>query len=121
MATLYSSSVTSTAYKITRTVTGLECDVCHKVIPVDRKYGSQRYFEITTGHSDWGNDSVDSYETLDVCEDCAPKYIAEYLRDCSDTAHLRVESEVLWGKKVSEVVDTPPKEGEITRVEHDWY
>lgn len=114
MATLLSNSVTSTAYKVTKTVTGIECDVCHNVVPVKsyRDNGmSNRYFEITTGHSDWGNDSIDSYETLDVCEECTPKYVSDYLRDCSDTAHLR---------KVSEVVDRPPKEGEITREEHDY-
>ena len=33
------------------------CDVCNSVIN-----SHEGYWELTTGHNDWGNDSVDSIE-----------------------------------------------------------
>jgi hypothetical protein len=60
-------------------------------------------------------------ETLDICPECVGKYITEYLRDCSNTGYLRVDTCVVWEDKKSEVVDKPPKEGEITKEDHDWF
>lgn len=117
---IYSASVTSTAYKVTRTMTGVECDICNKIIPV-LKRGENRYFEVTTGHRDWGNDSCESVETIDICPECVSKYVSDYLRDCSNTGYLRIETEAVWASKKSEVVDKPPAEGEITKEDHDWY
>ena len=123
MATLLSTSVVSTAYKVTQTVTGVECDICNNVIPVkDRRWDdkSDQYFEVTTGHHDWGNDSCESIETVDVCRECILKFIEDYLNDCSDTAYLELHTKTVWGRKISsEVVDKLPKEGEVTKVTHD--
>ena len=124
MATLMSNSVMSTAYKITKTVTGVECDICKDVIPVkslSHSNSEHRYFEVPTGHYDWGNDSCDSVETRDICPKCISKFIEEYLRDCSDTAHLQLHTYIVEDDEYSEVVDVPPKEGEVTRKEHDYY
>lgn len=121
MATLLRNSVTSTAYKVTRTVIGIECDICNKVIPVRGNTDNRRYFEITTGHSDWGNDSIESMETVDVCPDCVTKYIEDYLRDCSNTAYLNLRVEIAYPSNQSVTVDRLPAKGETTRIEHDDY
>jgi len=55
------------------------CDVCKKEIT------AESYWELTTHHNDWGNDSIESYESFDVCsKDCMRKKFEEYLED-SDT------------------------------------
>ena len=51
------------------------CDICKKDIDTDKGY-----WELTTGHHDWGNDSVDSIEYFDICsEDCLRKKFDEYI------------------------------------------
>lgn len=51
------------------------CDICGKEIG---EYES--YWELTTHHSDWGNDSCDSYENFDVCsKECMREKFEEYL------------------------------------------
>lgn len=53
------------------------CDICDSVI--DEYNG---YWELTTGHHDWGNDSCDSIEHFDICsEDCLRKKFDEYVRE----------------------------------------
>lgn len=116
---IYSASVTSTAYKVTKIVTGVECDVCDKIIRVNDS--KRRYFEVTTGHHDWGNDSCESIKTRDICPDCIDKYVSEYLRDCSDTGYIEIETCEVYADKESLVVDKPPIEGEVTKEGHDWY
>lgn len=125
MAKHLSAAVTSTAYKITKTVVGIECDICGKIIPVPDEYcydhARSRYYEVTTGHHDWGNDSIDSIETVDVCPDCVNKYISDYLANVihSNSAYLKVYNKLVYGRETSEVIDTPPKDGEITVERHD--
>ena len=124
MATLYSESVTSTAYKVTRAATGVKCDVCGKVIPVIfgwHRGHDDRYYEIVTGHHDWGNDSFESVETRDVCQECAPKFIKDYMAGClgSNTAYIEIRNRTAYAKEISTVVDTPPKEGEVYVEGHD--
>ena len=51
------------------------CDVCNKEIK-----GS--YWQLTTHHNDWGNDSIESYEYFDVCsKECMREKFEEYLED----------------------------------------
>ena len=126
MSKLMSLAVTTTAYKLTKTTTGVKCDVCGKNIPVkERQWNddSDRYYEITTGHNDWGNDSCESRKTIDVCPECAPTYIADYLKKnvSSDTAYLEIESKTVWGEQSSEIVDVPPKEDETVEKHHDYF
>lgn len=50
------------------------CDVCEKEIT--KGVG---YYEVTTHHNDWGNDSIDSYDYSDVCSvECLKKKFDEY-------------------------------------------
>ena len=125
MSRLLSAAVTTTAYKVTKTMTGVKCDICEDVIPVNKNRSwndnSDQYFEVATGHHDWGLESLESRETRDVCRKCIMKYIEDYLEDCSDTAYLELNTKTVWAKKFSEVVDTPPKEGEVEELDHDTW
>ena len=40
------------------------CDVCGNKIDDD-----MNYWDLQTGHNDWGNDSVDSIENFDICSE----------------------------------------------------
>jgi len=76
-------------------VVGKKCDICGKEIPPTVKsfgYGKPLYdyYEVTTSHGDWGNDSVESYEHFDACSpNCADKLWKEYIRDSSGTANTK--------------------------------
>ena len=78
---------------IREVVVGKKCDVCFKDIPpTSRKFPrvSHPYFGITTHHSDWGNDSVDSFEYFHACSPaCALKLATEYLNEDFDGHHSR--------------------------------
>ena len=93
-------------------VVGKKCDVCGKEIQpttIPRKYGEpiHDYYEITTHHNDWGNDSVDSYEHFDACSpDCACKLWEEYIHDSAGTRNtmcIVVEHVNYWTLQDTEV------------------
>lgn len=81
--------------------TDIVCDVCKKTIlskdtePIhfcDEKLVS--YYEVMTGHNDWGNDSCDSYENSDICTDCIGKYFEQYIKSSKrgrNTAFINVD------------------------------
>lgn len=67
------------------------CDVCKKEIKL-----GETYLDITTGHHDWGNDSVESIKHHDCCSfDCAKHYIDEYEKlinsGKSTTAYVEIQ------------------------------
>ena len=67
------------------------CDICGKEIDVNKGY-----WEVTTGHHDWGRDSIDSIETFDVCsQHCLWSKFIEYLarsgKDDENTEYFEVE------------------------------
>ncbi len=69
----------------------IRCDNCNKKI-IDE----EKYFEVTTGHHDWGNDSCESIEHLDICEKCINKFSENYLKENkeSNTAYIEIETEI---------------------------
>lgn len=80
------------------------CDVCNKELsPVyysfygqnDRKEDAYNFYQITTSHNDWGNDSIDSYEYfIACCPDCALKFMEKYLKEnfkLGNTKHIEIE------------------------------
>lgn len=71
----------------------IRCDSCNKKI-VDK----EKYFNVMTGHHDWGNDSCDSIKYLDICEKCLDKYVGNYFKETKDsyTAYINVEPEVFY-------------------------
>ena len=67
------------------------CDVCKKEI--EKGNG---YWEVVTGHHDWGNDSCESVESFDVCSDvCLMMKFGEYIDrsggDKYNTEYIEVE------------------------------
>ena len=98
---VFSEETREPIYKITRKCTGIKCDICNKIIPVENnRY--RHYFEVTTGHHDWGNDSYESRTQYDICPDCINGFVTDYLKDAYDTTrYLEVETEyVTPGEKV---------------------
>jgi hypothetical protein len=58
----------------------VHCDVCDCAI--DDNNG---YWELTTGHHDWGNDSVESIKHFDLCsESCLRKKFDEYVKESGE-------------------------------------
>lgn len=64
------------------------CDVCKKKI-YEKRYNDQRilsgkyertqFYKVSTGHNDWGNDSVDSIENYTICSpECLDSIMKEY-------------------------------------------
>ena len=61
----------------------LYCDVCKNKIEKGKGY-----WELTTGHNDWGNDSCESIEHFDVCSQiCLMNKFAEYLDESDKTSY----------------------------------
>ena len=60
--------------------TTMHCDVCGGVIDPNH----EPYWELTTGHHDWGNDSCESIQCFDICsEACLRKKFDEYIKESS--------------------------------------
>lgn len=68
------------------------CDVCHKVIYekknkkiVKSENRNIGYWNVKTHHSDWGRDSIDSYESKDVCsKECLATIMCDYMEQSSN-------------------------------------
>jgi len=66
-------------------VTGISCDACQKVI-----LGA--YIEVTTSHSDWGNDSIDSIENFDFCSvECMSPHMVDYFKTARGSEEYNIE------------------------------
>lgn len=88
------------------------CDVCKKLI-FERRFDPQyagkhkvpvQWYRVTTGHNDWGNDSVDSVETMHVC---SPECLNQVLHEFYDRSF---HSNTFPGINNSEYVE----------IEHEW-
>lgn len=67
------------------------CDVCKKEINTNKGY-----YELTTGHNDWDNDSCESIEHFDICSrTCLMNKFTEYLDESNandwNTKYFNVE------------------------------
>lgn len=79
-------------------VNGIKCDCCGNIIkpPEERNQFIQntdryKYYEVTTGHHDWGRDSVDSIQHRDICPGCILKFTSNYLRKGGQTSYIEIE------------------------------
>lgn len=60
------------------------CDICKKRIYTDIKGKLTKldniveYYNIVSGHNDWGNDSVESRESMIVCKECLTTALMRY-------------------------------------------
>ena len=78
---------------VNRINTKIICDVCKKTIAEIGGKG-RHFYELTTGHHEWGNDSVDSIEQFEICSDeCLRVKFEEYLKDRYDTSYFDVSSD----------------------------
>ena len=63
------------------------CDICGKTIYKindNKRTRYDEYWHLITGHNDWGNDSCESVETLDLCsKECCIKALDNYLYEYS--------------------------------------
>ena len=87
------------------------CDVCGEEIKAyesvqgwnrcdsrGRPYRTVKYLSVTTGHHDWGNDSIDSVETHDICStECLAKFMQEFYSKFNkfklSTDYIHIDSE----------------------------
>lgn len=79
--------------RVEQKTTHCYCDNCKKLIETRTPYindngtllyrtepGRTDAFEIVRGHHEWGNDSIDSYETLHACSDeCLSALFLDYV------------------------------------------
>lgn len=92
-------NVTETVILKKRKVEGIECDICHRIIQADGDYRTvekRRYFRVTTGHHDWGNDSCESIECRDICPECVNNFVAEYLGKIKNTDSNYIDIETVY-------------------------
>ena len=88
-------------------ITELCCDKCKKVIrrsisdifkdkcKVDFR-NRVEWYEVTTGHYDWGNDSIDSIKHQDICLDCIDEVFNDYKNRASETTTEYIEIHHCW-------------------------
>ena len=64
------------------------CDICG--VKIEAK---NNYFAVKTHHSNWGNDSIDSFEDFDICSNkCLHKKLDDYYDDkTSKTCSFDIE------------------------------
>lgn len=79
---------------------GIKCDNCEKIYKTIQREicrmddNERKFYRVTTGHHDWGNDSVDSVEHYDFCcYKCLHSFFEMYfLKNNSETAYMDVET-----------------------------
>lgn len=84
------------------------CDKCGKVLEylvngkvkglvnMSKEHMKVEYYEVTTGHHDWGNDSIDSVEHYDYCPTCVLQAMDEYYEKTNgknNTQYLEINHE----------------------------
>jgi DNA repair exonuclease SbcCD ATPase subunit len=72
------------------------CDNCGNEITLWDRPEEYNYFLVTTHPYDWGNDSIDSYESYDVCcpkcaLEMAEKYLANAYKEGYNTKTIKIE------------------------------
>ena len=94
-------------YRTVCELAGVKCDVCGRVIKapseqdqynwLDDKY---KFYVVTTGHNDWGNDSFESVRQYDICPECITKFVSDYLADKKGyrSAYIDIETKHLYYK-----------------------
>lgn len=98
MSKCYSND-TEMIVKEMRKVIGVYCDNCKRIL-----LRPTRYFRITTGHHDWGNDSCESVECYDICLDCRDKFVLNYLKNMEPNSTEYIEVETKYAQEWFEEV-----------------
>ena len=106
----------ATVQKKTEYVTTYKCDRCGKVLfkhcGEDFRVHFQgirtfsvSYYRVTTGHNDWGNDSVDSIEHKIYCPSCLVHAYSDFVDRASDgwnTEYINIEHEDTYSLPIEE-------------------
>lgn len=73
---------------------GIQCDRCGKIIEAVAfcRRDSNKYFEVMTGHKDWGAESGESIEHKHICPDCIIPFITDYISECKSTEYIEIET-----------------------------
>lgn len=104
---LLSNEVEEVVKAEVRKVTAVRCDICGKDLRYKYRPNSDyleyrpKYFEVTTGHHDWGNGSVDSIEHKDICLDCIVDFVSDYLSSASGTEYIDIETHHCYPERVN--------------------
>lgn len=95
----YNKKVVTKQYRDLEYIT---CDKCKKkILPGGSvREKDSRYVRVHTWHSDWGYESAESHEYMDLCPACAREFVSEYISDMRGTEELELENEYLWKKTV---------------------
>ncbi len=64
----------------------LRCDCCNKKI-----INSNCYYDVIIGHHDWGNDSIDSIQDKEICEECINNFVNTYLSEANGTEYINIQ------------------------------
>lgn len=74
------------------------CDICNKKIKEEEDYKTPyrtkmtHFYEVSTHHNDWGNDSIDSFEYRDICsEECLFEFLKKYFDGTDGTLQCEIE------------------------------
>ena len=82
----YFGEATKEIVKENRKLEYIRCDKCKKKINDD-----MLFYDVTTHHHDWGNDSIDSYVRMQICPDCIIKFTQQYLERAKGTEEIEIE------------------------------
>lgn len=75
--------------KIEKVLKAIKCDECKKDI---QETDFDFYYEATTSHSLWGNDSIDSIEHLDFCSwECLTNNLGRYYTLADNSYRYEIE------------------------------
>lgn len=104
MSKVLHNEVKKVIYRNVRALVGIRCDICERIALAEINNGKWPvYFEVTTGHNDWGNDSCESVEHQDICPDCINKFVAEYLSHVNGTSkYIEIETVHVYPKDIQE-------------------
>lgn len=89
----------------------VECDECGKKIQFNHLL--EGYVRVHTWHNDWGNDSCESHEYMELCKDCAIKFTSNYILKMDGSEEIEIshsyvnpnETSIEGYVKIDKVVD----------------
>lgn len=102
MSQILSEESKKIVYKEVKELTGIKCDICKKILLVANNHKNiRRYYSVTTGHYDWGNDSHESIVYRDICPECINEFVKDYLGKANGSEYIEIETEYVYKKDVS--------------------
>ena len=101
----------------TKYIITCKCDKCGKVI--FKHYGDEfvelaknvginkrvSFYQVTTGHNDWGNDSVDSITHMEICPSCLVNEYSDYVDRSSkgiNSEYIEIEHKNTYSLDIEE-------------------